>query len=247
MATVLMLLPRYDYDPSESAVPWAALIDAGHRVIFATPDGHPAYADRLLTDIGFGLLSPLLMTAPHALERYQRMIADSSFLHPIRHDGWRVAQFDALLIPGGHAPGMRTLLDSEAAQACVVESFRRDRIVAAICHGPVLLARSRDKTTGQSVLHGRRTTALTRMLEFSAFALTAASLGRYYRTSALSVEAEVKAALGDASRFSLGTLPLRRDTPQNLQPGFALCDGNYISARWPGDAYRFAHELVTRL
>lgn len=247
MATVLMLLPRHDYDPTESAVPWAALTAAGHRVIFATPDGHPAHADRLLTDIGFGLLSPLLMTAPHALERYQRMSADPAFLRPIRHDGWRTAQFDALLIPGGHAPGMKTLLDSEAAQACVVESFRNDRIVAAICHGPVLLSRSRDSATGRSVLHGRRSTALLRTLEFSAFALTAASLGRYYRTSALSVEAEVKAALGDGSRFVAGPLPLRRDTPQNLSPGFALWDGNYISARWPGDAYRFAHELVARL
>lgn len=247
MATVLMLLPRFDYDPTESAVPWAALVAAGHRVIFATPDGHPAHADRLLTDIGFGVLSPLLMPSREALESYQRMSSDSSFLHPIRHDAWRVAQFDALLIPGGHAPGMKTLLDSAAAQACVVESFRRDRLVAAICHGPVLLARSIDGATGRSVLHGRRSTALTQGLEYSAFFMTALSHGRYYRTSNLSVEAEVKAALGGSQNFDRGPLPLRRDSMRNLAPGFALCDENYLSARWPGDACRFTHELVSRL
>lgn len=247
MATVLMLLPRFDYDPTEAAVPWAALVAAGHRVIFATPEGHPAYADRLLTDIGFGLLSPLLMPTADALDGYRRMSSDSAFLHPIRHDAWRVAQFDALLVPGGHAPGVTTLLDSPAAQACVVDSFRKDRIVAAICHGPVLLARSIDQATGRSVLHGRCSTALTQGLEYSAFFMTALSHGRYYRTSKLSVEGEVKAALGDKHKFDRGTLPLRRDSLQDLRPGFALCDGNYISARWPGDAHRFTHELVSRL
>jgi hypothetical protein len=34
-----------------------------------------------------------------------------------------------------------------------------------------------------------------------------------------------------------------RDTPTNLAPGFALRDGNYVSARWPGDAHRFAHDF----
>lgn len=247
MATVLILLPRFDYDPTEAAVPWAALTAARHRVIFATPEGHPAYADRILTDIGFGLLSPVLMPSSEALDCYRRMSSDSAFLHPIRHDAWRVAQFDALLVPGGHAPGVTTLLDSQPAQACVVESFRRDRLVAAICHGPVLLARSIDATTGRSVLHGRRSTALTQGLEYSAFFMTALSHGRYYRTSKLSVETEVKAALGDGKNFDRGTLPLRRDTMQNLGPGFTLCDGNYLSARWPGDAHRFTHELLSRL
>lgn len=246
MATVLTLLPRYDYDPTETAVPWAALKDAGHRVIFATPDGNPAYADRLLTEIGFGLLSPVLMTWPYALERYQRMIEDADFLKPLRHDAWRDVQFDGLLIPGGHAPGVKTLIESHAAQDCAQEAFRRDRVVAAICHGVLLLARTRD-ASGRSVLYGRRTTALTRMLEYSAFALTALSHGRYYRTYPTSVETEVKAALAEPEHFDRGPLPLRRDTPQDLRPGFAVVDGNYVSARWPGDGNRFASELVALL
>ena len=37
MATVLIPLPHTDYDPSEVAVPWRVLSQAGHRVVFATP------------------------------------------------------------------------------------------------------------------------------------------------------------------------------------------------------------------
>jgi hypothetical protein len=36
---VLIVLPQRDFDPSEVAVTWKVLGDAGNTVIFATPDG----------------------------------------------------------------------------------------------------------------------------------------------------------------------------------------------------------------
>lgn len=30
----------------------------------------------------------------------------------------------------------------------------------------------------------------------------------------------------------------------DLKPGFVVRDGKYLSARWPGDAYRFANDFV---
>jgi putative intracellular protease/amidase len=42
---VLMLLLRTDFDPSEAAVSWRILGDAGHAIAFATPDGSVAYRD----------------------------------------------------------------------------------------------------------------------------------------------------------------------------------------------------------
>jgi hypothetical protein len=36
MARVLMPLPAQDFDPSEAAVSWRVLIDAGHCVDFTT-------------------------------------------------------------------------------------------------------------------------------------------------------------------------------------------------------------------
>ena len=239
MATVLMLLPSQDFDPTEAAVPWAALQRAGHRVLFATPEGHPSTADRLLIEGGYGPLAPLLMTQRPALARYRDMAAIAEFNAPAPITAWRDLSFDALLIPGGHAPGVKSLLDNADAQACVAEAFRRDLPVGAICHGPVLLARTR-RADGRSVLHGRRTTALTRLLEYSGWLLTCTWLGRHYRTYPALVAEEVSSVLADPRHFQRGPLPLKRDQEGNLAPGFAVVDGNYVSARWPGDSHRFA-------
>src|SRR5260370_463401 len=79
----------------------------------------------------------------------------------------------ALLLPGGHrARGMRSYIDSDPLQRLVVEAFTRGLIVAAICHGALLAARSIDPATGRSVLYGRKTTALTWALERRAWHLT---------------------------------------------------------------------------
>jgi putative intracellular protease/amidase len=244
MATILMLLPAGDYDPTEAAVPWQALVDAGHQVIFATPDGRPAHADRRLTDDGFGPLSPILMTRKDALATYRAMTEDAAFRAPLAHDAARADDVDAVHVPGGHAPGMRSLLESRPAQELCAAMFARGKPVGAICHGVLLLARARAPETGRSVLHGRRTTALTARLELSAWLMTAPFLGRYYRTYPTTVQAEVTAALRDPGDFLPGPLLPVRDTAARPERGFTVRNGSYLSARWPGDCHRYARDLV---
>ena len=48
MAHVLIPVPHQDFDPSEVAVPWRILSEAGHRATFATPDGRVASADPIM-------------------------------------------------------------------------------------------------------------------------------------------------------------------------------------------------------
>jgi hypothetical protein len=40
---------------------------------------------------------------------------------------------------------------------------------------------------------------------------------------------------------------LLRDSDRMQRLGFTVRDGRYLSARWPGDAHRFAHELAGML
>ncbi|MGH8738869.1 MAG: hypothetical protein ACREVC_16055, partial [Burkholderiales bacterium] len=47
--------------------------------------------------------------------------------------------------------------------------------------------------------------------------------------------------------FERGPLAILRDSPEHLERGFTVRDGNYLSARWPGDAHRFAAEYVGML
>jgi putative intracellular protease/amidase len=139
---VVMLLPALDYDPTESAVICEALTASGVDVRFATPDGGPAYADPRLVDKGFSVLSPLLMTRPQSLSAYKRMVNDAHFVKPCTYDDVDIDTADGLFVPGGHAKGVRTLLESAAAQAIATTAMSRDITVGAVCHGVLLLART---------------------------------------------------------------------------------------------------------
>jgi putative intracellular protease/amidase len=283
MARVLMPLPARDFDPSEAAVSWRVLCDAGHSVHFATPDGRPAAADGImLTGQGldpwgaipllrkFPLVGLLLRANGDARQAYAQMIADPQYMAPQRWDAAAPAEFDALLLPGGHrARGMRDYLESEILQRHVVGFFDSGKPVAAICHGVLLAARSISPRTGRSVLSGYQTTALTWALENSAWSL--ARIMRfwdpdYYRTyleqdgqprGFMSVQQEVTRALArpedfrdvpsDAPGYRRKTSGLQRDTLDNPTPAFVVRDRNYVSARWPGDVHTFARTFAEML
>jgi putative intracellular protease/amidase len=233
MARVLILLPARDFDPSEAAVSWRVLMNTGHAVHFATPDGRAAIADDMMLT-GQGLdpwgAIPLLRNLPligrlmranrEARKAYAEMIADPNYLAPQRWDAVDPAAYDALLLPGGHrARGMRDYLESEILQRLVAHFFDEEKPVAAICHGVLLAARSIAKRTGRSVLWGYQTTALTWAFERSAWSVARITRfwdPNYYRTyleqagqpeGFMSVQQEVTRALARAEDF--------RDVPQD--------------------------------
>ncbi|MFC3152279.1 type 1 glutamine amidotransferase domain-containing protein [Litoribrevibacter euphylliae] len=164
-------MPDSDYDPTESAVPWKALIDAGYEVCFATPFGDVAYADKRLTDLGFGVLSSFFMTRKRDLVIYRQMVSSESFNRPLKISDVRIENrndVEGILVPGGHAQGMKTLLESQHAQTLISDAFKLDIPVAAVCHGVLLIARSIDPETGKSVLYNRKATALPKWMELFA-------------------------------------------------------------------------------
>jgi len=87
----------------------------------------------------------------------------------------------------------------------------------------------------------------TRQMELTAWALTALWLGSYYRTYPTPVQDEVSAALASPTDFIAGPMTITRDAPSKLGVGFTVRDGHYLSARWPGDAHRFANEFAAML
>ena len=241
-----MPLPDRDFDTTEVAVPWKLLTDAGHTVIFATERGGSApQTDPLLLT---GVVFKMLGAAPEPQRFYNELLNDPRYRLPIAWADIDTTAFDGLILPGGHAKGMRQYLGSSELQSKVVDVWHTGRPVGAICHGVIVLARAIDPSTGKSVLHGRRTTCLTKPLERSGFFATAWRRGRYYRTYSAYVEDEVRAALASPTDFARGPrATLRRGTATDDKPAFVVEDGNYLSARWPGDAYLFARKLIERL
>ncbi|MHB8896772.1 MAG: type 1 glutamine amidotransferase domain-containing protein, partial [Candidatus Geothermincolia bacterium] len=139
---ILIAIPHTDFDPTETAVPWKVLTRAGYQVRFATPSGLTGRADeRVLTGKGFGLLGTFFAAPRSSVEIYRELRDDESFRKPIRYDDINVEEIDGLILPGGHAPGMREYLESEALQQCAASFFARNKPVGAICHGVIVLAR----------------------------------------------------------------------------------------------------------
>jgi len=245
---ILIPLPRFDFDPTEVAIPWALVTKAGHEVRFSTPDGKPGEADpRMTTGEGLGILKRPLMADQLALKAYRDLVNDPAFHEPASYAELAPDDIDGMILPGGHAPGMKEYLESETLQRLVCEIFESGKPTGAICHGVLLAARCISNKTGRSILHGRKTTALTKALELSGWALTCLWLGDYYRTYPVTVQEEVTAALAAPDDFVPGPKPVLRDRPGKLSRGFVVRDGNYISARWPGDAHRFATAFIQLL
>lgn len=242
---VLVPLPDRDFDVTEVSVPWRLLTRAGHEVVFATEQGATPAADPLLlTGVLFGQLG----AKPEPVSFYRELEKDAAFRAPLKWADVDPAAFDALLLPGGHAPGMRQYLAGAELHAKVAAVWERRVPVAAICHGVLVLARARVAATGRSPLHGFRTTCLPKYMEQTAWALTAWKLGDYYRTYPEWVEDEVRGALASSQDFVRGPIHLvAQGTATDDRDAFVVEDRHYLSARWPGDAYLLGRKLVERL
>ena len=234
---ILVPLPDRDFDTTEVAVPWRLLTDRGHEVVFATQGGEgvPRCDPRLLDGVLFGRLG----AEPEPISFYLELTENAAFRDPVSWRELDPTEFDGLLLPGGHARGMRQYLGDANLREKVAAFWGLGRPVGAICHGVVVLARSEDPATGRSLIAERRTTCLPKYMERGGYLLTAWRLGRYYRTYRAYVQDEVTAALDDPSQFERGPRTNRRGTMADDSSAFIVQDGNYLSARWPGDAYLF--------
>ncbi len=246
---ILIPLPLYGFDPTEVAIPWKILTANNYEVYFTTPEGKTAAADkRMLTGEDLGIWKKLLQARKEATDVYNEMEKNDSFRNPLKYADSEEKHFDAFLLPGGHDKAVREYLESKILQQRVVDFFKAKKPVAAICHGVVLAARSINPENNKSVLYDYQTTALLRSQELTAYIMTRLWLQDYYLTyPGNTVEDEVKAALSNKNQFSRGPVPLFRDGLHHLNRGFFVRDRNYLSARWPGDAYNFSLEFVKML
>jgi putative intracellular protease/amidase len=242
---VVIPLPDRDFDVTEVAVPWRLLTRRGIDIVFPTEHGATAAADPLLLQ---GVVFGKLGAEREARTFYRELVTTGAFKKPIAWSDIDPEAFDGMILPGGHAKGMRQYLEGDVLRKKVLAFWALRRPVGAICHGVVVLARTADPVTGRSVLFDRRTTCLPKFMEKTAYYLTAWKLGDYYRTYPEYVEDEVKSVLAHPEQFVRGPLHLvAKGTADDDGAAFVVDDGHYLSARWPGDAYKFAKAFAEKL
>jgi protease I len=239
---VLVIVPQKGFDPTECAVPVATLSKEPHQIVFtfAVPDPtKKAHCDPIMIDgVGLYLLKWTLPADKNGKEAY-KMLEDSKLLEPVNTISYEkalsdFANYDGLLLPGGHCPDMVPYLESKVAQQIVQQFDAVGKPIAAVCHGVVLAGRA-------GILKQKKVTALEWWMESTAHNMTRLWMGNYYKTyTDRTVESEVS---GQCKEFVKGPKGFARDSPEDLTPGFFVRDGNLVTARWPGDVHAFAVEF----
>ncbi|MYN00885.1 type 1 glutamine amidotransferase domain-containing protein [Pseudoduganella sp. DS3] len=125
---------------NELMQPVKMLMDAGHSITFATPQGKAPTLDKgSVNPMFFGGDQAALDAHVKLLEHLRLTDKDSSpvvSLARVEQQGY--AKYDAVYVPGGHAP-MQDLLASPALGK-VLTAFHKDgKPTALVCHGPIAL------------------------------------------------------------------------------------------------------------
>lgn len=125
---------------NELMQPVKLLRDAGHQITFATPNGQVPTVDRKSIDpMYFGNDATDLQAHQSLLDELALTSQDTSpvvSLARIEQIGYD--RFDAVYIPGGHAP-MQDLLKSPALGRLLTDFHNRGKATALVCHGPIAL------------------------------------------------------------------------------------------------------------
>ena len=227
---------------------------SGHRVRFATPMGRIARGDEMMLS-GRGLdpwgfvpglshvvgLGRFFRADHRGRDAYAGMVRSSEFLHPDAWDAVDLGAVDGLLLPGGHrARGMRPYLESpDPLRGGGGRLWSGDAGRRGVPRGACLAARTIDPRTGHSVLHGRRTTALTWSLEQRAWQVARRHpllgfrlLPDLPRTTGSAPGVHVRAAGGHPGIGPSGRL-LRRRSIRRRRRGQAERTGSGQSTRRP--------------
>lgn len=124
---------------NELMQPVKILIDAGHTVTFATPLGKtPAVDKNSLNPMYFGGDKAALEEHQQLLQKLRVTGTPSSVvsLDEIEKRGYD--RFEAVYVPGGHAP-MQDLLTSERLGKVLRAFHASGKPTALVCHGPIAL------------------------------------------------------------------------------------------------------------
>jgi protease I len=148
--TSVALVVAHEFEDIELLYPLIRLSEEGAHIIVATlPPTAPAhfhtrpyFADKPVTG-RFGSTVPIQVLAEG--RRYTA--------RPLPE--LRIADFDALLFPGGFSPDFLRI--DEFTLGLTAAAYRAGKVVTAICHGPQVLI-SVDRRCGTDIIRGRQVT-----------------------------------------------------------------------------------------
>ncbi|GGD49414.1 type 1 glutamine amidotransferase domain-containing protein [Paenibacillus nasutitermitis] len=128
-AKKVAFLLAHDFEDSEMKNPYEAIVKNGHEAVIIS------------------LQKGMELTGKHRTVSYTSHLAAEDA---------NAADYDAVIIPGGESPSH--LIDNKSVIAFIKEMDKNHKVIAAICHGPLLLERAQ-------LLEGRNITAYPELHE----------------------------------------------------------------------------------
>ncbi|MFZ4896337.1 type 1 glutamine amidotransferase domain-containing protein [Plantibacter sp. Mn2098] len=136
------------------------LLAAGHTITFATPGGIRPRPDQ-------GSLSAAVVGDETRVAEFEAYLAsiDAELTHPVDLTDVTAADYDAVVLPGGHGPMADLAFDTDLGRI-LADADGAGTIIAPFCHGPAGLL-SATRADGSFVFSGRRLTVFTDEEEFA--------------------------------------------------------------------------------
>ncbi|KAI0814184.1 DJ-1/PfpI family protein [Xylaria sp. FL0064] len=136
----------------ELSHPYDVLTGAGVEIVTASPKGGVAPLDPGSVEMSKEDASA------QAFSREKKAVWEQT--QPLSSFKGRADEFAALFYPGGHGP-MFDLVDDADSIAIIEEFASKGKVVAAVCHGPVVFVNAKRKEDGKPLLAGREATGFS--------------------------------------------------------------------------------------
>lgn len=194
------------------------LTAAGHDIVIATPGGVAPTVDRASLD-------PAAVGGQEAAGQLEDYLAAISgeLSRPVALSGVSAADFDAVVLPGGHGPMTDLAFDVDLGKV-LIEANSRGAVIAPFCHGPAGLLSAVD-ANGEFAFAGRRLTVFTD-------------------------EEETQGGTGEKTPWFVESTLRRRGAVIESGPAWSshiVIDGNLVSGQNPQSSAAVAQQVVVAL
>lgn len=190
---------------SEFTEPYYEFIDAGYKVVFASPKG------------GEPPLDPKSIAPESLTETDHRFYKDETTMEKFRNtlklEKIDLTKFDAVFYPGGHGPIWDLAQDAHSGKI-IATALSQQKPVAAVCHGPAALIKAAE--IDSEILKGKKVTG---------FSTTEEQLAQRENNVPYDLETKLKELGADYRKAE------KPFTPFVLQDGLLITGQNPASAK----------------
>jgi len=233
---------------NEAMVPVMALKEHGYDITYANPNGTKPAMDPLSdSSVWFGLRYTEYIETKEFMERELSVEERGSLGRPFTFDSVLSSDllnsFQAVFIPGGHAP-MEDLFNNDELGRILMHFHNNNKTTCAICHGPVgLLSTKRvspEGTTSSQPAERIDHKGIGRW-SYEGYTMTCYS-NREERINELLWRGELKFHVEDALKESGAIVKNRWPLLPNV-----LLDRELITGQGPSSAWRLSNALLDTL